>query len=269
MKISKITRQKNLSDRYNLFTEKAGKEEYAFSVDESILVKYQLRKGMELDPLLLNQIQYSDEIRKGYHTAVRYLTRMKRTEAEVRTHLRMKIEEDTVIAEVIRKLYEMKFLDDEDYAYSYVRTQKNTSDKGPELIRRELREKGLGDELISKALVELPFDVMLANAEKIAAKALSSNKKNSFKMAKQKVEQTLTRKGYPGSVIKEVKLSLDETGEEDELAALRVHGEKAQRKFSAYTGYEFKQKMKQFLYRKGFSIELIQKYLDELESFED
>ena len=269
MIISKITRQKNLSDRYNIFTEKAGKEEYAFSVDESVLVKYQLRKGMELDTLLLNEVQYSDEIRKGYHSAVQYLARMKRTEKEVRAHLHKKFEEDVVVTEIIRKLYEMKFLDDEDYAFSYVRTQKNTSDKGPSLIRRELREKGLGDELIGRALDELPFDVMLANAEKIAAKALSSNKKNSYKIAKQKVEQTLARKGYPSAIIKEVKLSLDETDEEDDLAALRVHGEKAQRKFSAYTGYEFKQKMKQFLYRKGFSIELIDRYFDELESFED
>lgn len=265
MIISKITRQKNLSDRYNIFSEIAGKDEYAFSVDESVLIKYQLRKGLELDKLLLNEIQYSDEIRKGYHTAVNYLARVKRTEKEVRVYLRTKIEEETVIGEVIRKLYDMKFLDDEDYAFSYVRTQRNTSDKGPTVIRRELREKGLGDDLISSALEELPFDVQLANAEKIAAKALSSNKNNSFKMAKQKMEQTLTRKGYSSAVIKEVKLSLEGNDEEDELSALRVHGQKAERKFAAYSGYEFRQKMKQFLYRKGFSIELIERYLDELD----
>ncbi|MGV3466194.1 MAG: recombination regulator RecX, partial [Heyndrickxia sp.] len=42
--ITKITVQKNLSDRYNIYLD----EEYAFSVDEDVLTRFQLRKGKEL-----------------------------------------------------------------------------------------------------------------------------------------------------------------------------------------------------------------------------
>lgn len=266
MEISKITRQKELKDRYNIFTNKHGKEEYLFSVDETILIKYQLRKGMELDTLLINEIQYNDEIRKGYHRAVKYLASVKRTESEVVTFLSSKMENPALVSEVMAKLLEMKFLDDEDYAFSYVRTQRNTTSKGPEVIKRELKEKGISANLIQAAMEELSYEDQLQGAKKIALKFLDSNKKESSRILMQKLEQTLARKGYPSSVIREVK-SAPEVVEmdNDELEALRLHGDKARRKFAKYEGYEFTQKMKQFLYRKGFAMDLIEQYLDDIE----
>ena len=266
MIISKITRQKELNDRYNIFTMKQGKDVYAFSVDEAVLIKYQLRKGMELDSLLLNEIQYTDDIRKGYHMAVRYLAKVKRTETEVRKHLSAKMENAALVAEVMTKLKDMKFIDDEDYAFSYVRTQRNTTTKGPKTIKRELREKGISFELIERSLEEYAYEDQLQSAQKIAAKFLAGTKKDSKKILLQKLEQTLVRKGYTTDIIQQVK-RLPEVLEMDgdELETIRIHGEKARRKYEKFTGYEFKQKMKQFLYRKGFSMELIEQYLDEIE----
>ena len=137
--ITKITTQKKSKDRYNVFTSEDGKDEkYAFSVDEGVLIKFQLRKGMELDEFFLSEVQYEDGIRKAYNSAVKYLSRMMRTEHEIRTHLKEKEFESPVIQEAVIKLYEYKFLNDEQYAVSYVRTQKNTNDKGPVVIKREL-----------------------------------------------------------------------------------------------------------------------------------
>ncbi|WP_226793828.1 recombination regulator RecX [Bacillus sp. B1-b2] len=266
VEISKITRQKELKDRYNIFTIKYGKEEYLFSVDEAILIKYELRKGMELDTLLINEIQYNDEIRKGYHRAVKYLASVKRTEAEVETFLSSKMEKPALVAEVMAKLKEMNFLDDEDYAFSYVRTQRNTTTKGPKVIKRELKEKGISANLIQVAMEELSYEDQIQSAKKIALKFLDGNKKESSRILMQKLEQTLARKGYPSAIIREVKnapevLDMDN----NELEALRVHGDKAKRKYAKYEGYEFTQKMKQFLYRKGFSMELIEQYLNDIE----
>jgi len=266
MIISKITRQKELKDRYNIFTHKNGKDEYAFSVDETILVKYQLRKGMELDSLLLNEIQYNDEIRKGYHRAVKYISSVKRTVSEVESHLSSKLENKALVSEVIAKLKEMKFLDDEDYAYSYVRTQRNTTSKGPEVIKRELREKGIAEPLILAAMEELSYEDQIEAAVRLAVKFLDSKKKESSRIILQKLEQMLVRKGYTSDIIRDVKNAPEvQAFDNDELAALRVQGEKARRKYGKYTDYEFTQKMKQFLYRKGFTMELIEQYLNELE----
>lgn len=50
--ITKITRQKRNEERYNIFLN----DEYAFSVDESVLVKYRLTKGMTIDEWTLGEL---------------------------------------------------------------------------------------------------------------------------------------------------------------------------------------------------------------------
>ena len=60
--ITKITRQKRNEERYNIFLN----DEYAFSVDESVLVKYRLTKGMTIDEWTLGELTYEDEIEKAF-----------------------------------------------------------------------------------------------------------------------------------------------------------------------------------------------------------
>ena len=50
---------------------------------------------------------------------------------------------------------------------------------------------------------------------------------------------------------------------DEELDALRYQAEKLERKYASMTGYEYEQKMKSALYRKGFSLEQIEKYLSQ------
>ncbi|MDD6865190.1 MAG: recombination regulator RecX, partial [Lactobacillus sp.] len=61
-KISKIEAQKR-PGRYNIYLD--GK--YAFSVAESVLIKYRLMKGMELDQSQLKAMTNDDEIAKAYN----------------------------------------------------------------------------------------------------------------------------------------------------------------------------------------------------------
>ena len=51
-KITKITKQVKNDERYNLFID--GK--YAFSVDEAVLARFQLRKGLDVDELEISEI---------------------------------------------------------------------------------------------------------------------------------------------------------------------------------------------------------------------
>lgn len=119
--------------------------------------------------------------------------------------------------------------------------------------------------LISEALIEFPDEVQLEKAIQLADKFLQKNKKDSAKVVKQKLEQMLIRKGHPYKIIQETFDSLDlSQDQEDELEILRKQGNKLVNKYRNETGYEFTQKMKQALYRKGFSIELIDRFLAEL-----
>lgn len=264
--ITKITTQQKNKDRFNIFMDKGAGEEFAFSVDSDVFIKFQLKKGMEIDEFSLMEIQYQDDIRKAYNLAVNYLARRMRSEKEVKDYLFQKEAEEPVINEVMHKLSAQNFVNDQEFALAYVRTQVNTTDKGPELIKLELKEKGIAEGLLLHALAEYPQVQQIEKASKIAEKFFQKPSKESMKIQKQKLEQMLLRKGYSFEIIH---IAVEETdinkNEDEELEAIRHQGIKALRKYSQYSGFEFAQKMKQALYRKGFSIDLIEKYLSEIE----
>lgn len=264
--ITKITVQKHNKDRYSIFTDSGAGEEYAFSVDEDVLIKHQLKKGMELDDLSVTEMLFQDDIRKAYNTAINYLAHRMRSEAEVREHLKKKEVAESVVKEAIHKLYELKFLNDEDFAHAYVRTQINATDKGPGVIKLELKEKGIAPDIISKVVEELSSDTQIEKAIKLSEKYAQKNHKDSSRILKQKIEQMLQRKGYSFAVIRAA-LEETEIEKEDasEMDALRNQGEKLHNKHAKLPGREYRQKMKMALYRKGFPMEMIDAFLSEKE----
>ncbi|WP_042356745.1 recombination regulator RecX [Bacillus rubiinfantis] len=264
--ITKITTQQKSEDRFNIFMDYGKGEQFAFSVDSDVLIKFQLKKGMELDNFSLLEIQYQDDIRKAYNTAIQFLARRIRSEKEIYDYLLQKEIEEPVIHEVIHKLKRQNYIDDAEFAKAFVRTLANTTDKGPEAIKRELKEKGIAESMAEQALTEFPLEQQIEKAVKLGEKFFKKPTKDSLKIQKQKLEQQLIRKGYPFAIIQIV---LEETAVnneiDEEFEAIRYQGDKAHRKYVHFSGFAYEQKMKQALYRKGFSIELIEKFLQEKE----
>ncbi|NRD78214.1 recombination regulator RecX [Bacillus sp. BRMEA1] len=262
--ITKITTQQKNTDRFNIFMDDGTGEKYAFSIDSDTLIKFQLKKGMELDDFSLMEIQYQDDIRKAYNLAIHYLARRMRSEKEVRDYLLQKEAAEPAIDEVIHKLSAQKYVNDQEFAFAFVRTQVNTTDKGPDLIKLELKEKGISPEIFMQALADFTKEKQIEKAVKMAQKALNKTSKDSWKIQKQKLEQLLLRKGYTFDVI-QIAIEENEVEKEDdtEFEAIRFQGNKLLKKFSGYSGYEFEQRVKQALYRKGFSIEFIERFLSE------
>jgi regulatory protein len=264
--ITKITTQQKNTDRFNIFMDygKGKGEEFAFSVDSDVLIKFQLKKGMELDDFSFVEIQYQDDIRKAYNKAIHYLARRMRSEKEIKDYLLTKEIDEPVINEILHKLISLKYINDEEFALAYVRTQANTTDKGPNVIKMELKEKGIAEGILNQSLKEFPLEQQIEKATKISVKFFDKQAKDSLKIQKQKLENLLLRKGYSFEVIN---IAVNETWinneADEEMEAIRFQAEKAHRKLNKYNGFEYEQKMKQALYRKGFPIELIETYLSE------
>ena len=262
--ISKITSQKHTDDRFNIFLDEGKGEKYAFSVDQDILIRFNLIKGKELDEFDIVEIQYGDQVKKAYNKAIDYLSYRMRSIKEVEDHLRKKEYNDAIIGEVIIKLKEYHYVDDLEFAVAFVRTQRQTNGKGPSVIKRELVGKGIDQPFIEQALEQYDRSGQIEEAISHAEKILKKNNRLSTVMLRQKVEQHLMRKGFSYEIItcalEEVQVEQEES---EEWSALIKHAEKAKVKYSKEEPYQYKVKMKQFLYRKGFSIELIERYLEE------
>ena len=264
--ITKITTQQKNQDRFNIFMDYGKGEEYAFSVDSNVLIRFQLKKGMEIDDFSIVEIQFQDDIRKAYNLAVNYLARRMRSEKEIKEYLLKKEVEEPIVNEVLHKLATQKYINDEEFAIAFVRTQKNTTEKGPDLIRLELKEKGINERTIKLAIAEYPIEEQVEKAIKISEKLMRKSSKESQRLVKEKAEQLLVRKGYPFEIIQlSLKEAEMEKEDDEELEAIKYQGDKAHRKYSKYSSFEYRQKMKQALFRKGFSMDLIEKYLEEIE----
>ncbi|KAA0782988.1 recombination regulator RecX [Bacillus sp. BPN334] len=260
--ITKIEVQKRSKERFNIYIDKGQGEEYGFSVDQVILMKHGLQKGLEIDELALGNILYNEEVQKAYLQAISYLSYQMRTKKEVEDYLRKKEVGQAVISEVVSKLLHDRYINDKEYAVLYTRTQSNVNRKGPTVIKRELLNKGVQDLIITHSLQEYPKEKQIENALLLIEKKKRSYQKHSFLQMKLKLDEMLVRKGYSRDMIQICLEELkDEKDDEQQQEALHYHGNKYYEKYKKYDGWTFENKMKQALYRKGFSIDEIDIFL--------
>lgn len=262
--ITKIARQKNNPERYNIYLN----EEYAFPVDEAILIQFALTKGKVLEPYEIEEIAYEDEIRKAFNKALNFLSYQMRSEHEVKKKLLNLEFGEAVILEAIQKLKGYGFLNDETYSKALLETKKRTMKKGPRAIRQDMVKKGIGKKLQDDVLESFTHEEQLKLALELAEKTARSEAKKTPSQVKQKIQDMLMRKGYSFGITNEVLEQMTFERAEDEWTTMvETQGEKIWKKYaSKYTSYELHMKVKQALYQKGFPIEVISCFLEEKEN---
>lgn len=259
--ITKITTQKKRKHRYNIFIE----NKYAFSVDEDVLVKYKLAKGLTLEASEIIELLESETIQQAYITAIHYLSYRQRSRAEIERHLYKKDIEPDHIDIVMGRLDKENLLDDLGFAKSFVRERIRQKKKGPKLIIQELMEKGVSKESINKAIKIMTFTDQYSIALKFAQKRADRPKKESIEKQKQQIRSSLMQRGFDSDVINEVMQEVELTKDKEaEWEAIKYHGERMYRRHSKkLSGFELKQKIMSALYARGFKSEQINQFIDE------
>ncbi len=264
--ITKISQQKKDLERYNIFLD----EKYAYSVHESVLVKFGLTKGMSLEDWSIDEMVYEDEIRKAFNRALHYLGFRMRSEYEVKKKLLELGYGEAIILEALVKLKSLGFLNDETYSEALLQTRKSSSSKGPKAIQQEMQKKGIGKELQIKVLESYSEDEQIKIATKLAEKTANSNRSVAPAQLKQKIQNALLRKGYSFDLINQALATINFDREEDEWTAIADSiGEKAWRRYSSkFSGRDLNDKVKQAMYQKGIPFERIDQFIDKKENEE-
>lgn len=265
--ITKISQQKKDLERYNIFLD----EKYAYSVHESVLVKFGLTKGMTLEDWSIDEMVYEDEIRKAFNRALHYLGFRMRSEFEVKKKLLELGYGEAIVLEALVKLKNLGFLNDETFSEALLQTRINSSSKGPKAIQQEMHKKGIGKELQSKVLESYSEDEQLEIATKLAEKTANANRSAVPAQLKQKIQNALLRKGYSFDLIKQALANINFDREEDEWKAItETVGEKAWRRYSSkFSGRTLNDKVKQAMYQKGIPFEKIDQFIEMKENEED
>ncbi|WP_080873795.1 recombination regulator RecX [Oceanobacillus timonensis] len=264
-KISRITTQKKQKHRYNIFLNTPAGDKYGFSVDEEILIKFRLEKGMELNDELMETLQEQDNLHKIYTLTIHFLSYRIRSEKEVITYLQKKEVEDEQISVIMQRLKKENLLDDQQFADMFVRSRMNTSSKGPKVIEQELFEKGISGPIAASALEQYTPALQKEKIQKLLGKKIKQSSKDSFQKQMNQAKNTILQKGFDQQFIfNAVQNMKQEENTDQEWEALTFQGEKLyQKHMKKYEGFPLKQKVMEGLYRKGFHFDMIQQFVEE------
>ncbi|MCR6110019.1 recombination regulator RecX [Bacillus sp. A301a_S52] len=260
--ISKITAAKKRKGRFHIYIKVNNKDQYAFTVSENLLVQEQLLKGKEISEDEMSMLQEKDDLDKMMQKVLNFLSYRMRSELEVSTYLKDHEVSDDQIGEIMDRLRELQFINDRLFAEAFVRTKRDTGKKGPLIIQQELYQKGISQALIDDVMTQYSAELQLQHAITMIEKKQSSYKNEGLKKKQQKLIQFIIQRGYSQSIaveaLKEAELKEDP---EIEWQAVEKQGEKAWKKYEKKPEWERDQRIKQFLFSRGFTTELIEQWL--------
>lgn len=197
-KITKIEAQKQRASVYL-------DGEFAFGLDSSVLLQFDLKKGDILTKTRIKDILQKEEKKRVKENAFRYLAARAHSEKELQTKLRQKGYAEELIETVLWELREAKFIDDVKFAFAFARNRIAKKPMGARLLRQELWQKGLKPEIIDKALTE----AYSAKRQEEIARELVESRKDRYQdldenKQKKRLNDFLLRRGFDWEIVKEV-----------------------------------------------------------------
>lgn len=199
--ITQIAVQKKRKNRCSIFLD----EEYAFGVDQEIVLQFGLKKGDVLTDQQIEEISINEEKKRAKDRALNFLSYRDRSEKEIRIKLKDVGYEESIIDWVVGELKRLKFLDDQRFAQSYAQTQMLTRPIGEYFLKRELKQKGLDADIIEQT-VEKAYEEkdQLSIALELAQQRKKRYGNIDAMKAKKRLSDFLLRRGFSWEIVSEV-----------------------------------------------------------------
>jgi regulatory protein len=247
---------------------KLNKGKYKISFDrgneiilyEDVILKYSLLLKKEIDLNLLDEILKENEFYEVYSLSLSYIEYKLRSKKELVSYLTKKEFKTEIIERVIEKLVSIGLLNDETYIKAFINDKINFTNYGPYKIKKMLLDSELDEELIDKFLRNIDEDVMISRIKKIIEKRKKISTKLSTKMFIQKTTEYLLMLGYEKETFYEYFESADETDSSNIIKERDLLYKKLSKK---YEGNKLAYEIKNKLYKKGYSFDLINRIMEE------
>lgn len=144
------------------------------------------------------------QVEFAFRIALRLLEFRARTEHELRTAMGKKEVPGDVADEVIARLKELRYVDDQAFADSLASSRVRVSQRGRGRIRQELQQKGIGPEAVEEVLAELDPEEEWAAARAFAAKKSRSMQRLEPQVAMRRLRGALARRGFSVDIVAKV-----------------------------------------------------------------
>ncbi len=213
MKITKIEAQKRRKNRVNIYINDA----FALGINKEVMLKYNLKVDMEVNDDFIENILMAEEENKALDYALNLLTYRQRSEKEIYDSLKRKGYIDEHIENVISSCKDKNYINDKNFAKSFINDKINLNKHGPERIKHELRLKGVSKEIINEVL-DYDRNDQYRLAKEIADKKMYSYRNDDKNAVYRKMSGFLQRRGFSYDIIsKVVREILTEIDREEDL----------------------------------------------------
>ena len=195
-KITKITQQKKLQERFNLFVD--GK--FELGVDGSLIDKYDIKVGDEYTNDLRHDLENDDRIEIAYIGLINFIAFRERCEQEVKDWLYKK-EYSDLSDELITRLKDRNYLNNERFARLFIKDRVKIQGWGPIRLRHELSAKRITKQIIESEIEEIKDEYDFNQlALELAARKLKNIEIPTYK-DKKRIWSLLQRRGFEGASI--------------------------------------------------------------------
>ena len=240
----KVIKEKDL---YYLIT-----DEQKIKLEMEVVSKYRLYYEHENIPF--QEIIKENNYYFYYNLALKRLAKMQSVKMLENYLIEKNIDNDT-LSKVIKRLKELNYLDDYEYARNYIRLKMYSF--GPINLEKKLYEDGVHYSIIKELISEIDEEEILTELLQKDLQKISS----SIHSYKQKLTRRYYSKGFNLSLINEILSELLDDISYDEIDSLKkdYHKIKSKAKSDDASDYEKKMKIREKLLRKGYLLENIKK----------
>lgn len=194
-KVTALKVQKRNPNRVNVYLD----GEFAFGLAR--IVAAWLSTGQELSEAKISELRAKDETEVALQRALNFISFKPRSEQEVRQNLKKKEVAEPVQDEVISRLRTNGLLNDEQFAGMWVENRSEFRPRGGRALRMELRQKGVAETTIEKALDGLDEEPLALNAGLKQARRYRGLEYDEFR---KKMYGFLGRRGFSYDIIQSV-----------------------------------------------------------------
>jgi len=197
--ITAIKPQKNKKS-FNIFVD--GK--FCFPLDAEAIMKAGLKVNQEITPEQKEKLIKESEIRGMMDKVFNFLSFRPRSQKEILDFLKRKKVGEETREMILAKLKDLEMIDDLAFSQWWLEQRKTFRPKGMELLKLELRQKG-----ISKEIIELVLGEKKEEDESEVARKLLEMKSNRWQNLssleyKKKASDFLLRRGFSWETIHKV-----------------------------------------------------------------
>jgi regulatory protein len=172
---------------------------YAFSLSTEVAL--QLRVGEAISDARHAELVMNDQQAKAYDSALTFLGARPRSEREIRNRLARYEYDPHVVTQVIERLRLIQLVDDAAFAAYWVEQRATHKPRGARLLKQELRQKGVAQDVVTEALPENDDTDGAYRSAQRKAVSLRAMDERTFK---QRLGGFLQRRGYGYETVRTV-----------------------------------------------------------------